>query len=347
MTIGHSTIAAATSCTPAALHAGPRLYVRWRARAGAVTDLGWSADGRVLAVATRSGAVHLVDGATGQVQALLTEHAGGATAVAWRPCGTVLATSGNDATIRCFDRSSLDLILEADTRGLRAVGLSWSSDGAYLAARVGGVPTVWSLGARSRPLKRRLARCVAWHPTDSRVFVADAKRITSLAIDGKPSLVTLTSTAPIASLAVRPDAGFLAAMTTQGPAIWDLATGEPRIVPDLLGASAEPGPAPIAWSPTMPWLIAARGGAIRVWSDPTAESRWLHAHAGVITALVPLPCGRRFVSSGKDGAVHVWHIDRPAPSGTGRHAAPLTLVAAASAAIAAASADDRLTAWSL
>ena len=325
----------------------PRLQIRWRASAAAVTEMRWSPDARVLAVATRGGAVLLLNGETGATLALLTEHAGGATSLAWRPCGRVLATSGNDGTMRCFDRASLDLILEVDTEGSRAAGLAWSDDGAYLSARVAGIPTVWSLEARVRPLKRRLARCIAWHPTERRLFVADATRISSQTIDGKPSAVTFASPAPILSLAVRPDAAYLAALTSQGPAVWDLATHALRVAP---AARAERAPAPMAWSPTMPWLIAARGGEIRIWpmgGDRPADPVAIGAHAGAITALTPLPCGRRFVSSGTDGALHLWCVDLPSPRATGRHPAPLTLLASTAATAVAASTDDRLTAWAL
>lgn len=71
-----------------------------------VIDLGWRADGRLLAAAASTGPVSLFDAKAGTGDVTLPGHDQGTLALAWSLRGTALATAGKDRRVRLWDAAT-------------------------------------------------------------------------------------------------------------------------------------------------------------------------------------------------------------------------------------------------
>ncbi len=101
-----------------------------------VIDLGWSADGTRLAAAASSGPVSLF-AATDGARVDLPGHDDGANCLAWHPARPLLATGGQDAKVKFWDATNAQHTASSEIGGAWVEQLTWSPDGAKLAAAAG------------------------------------------------------------------------------------------------------------------------------------------------------------------------------------------------------------------
>ncbi len=101
-----------------------------------VIDLGWSADGTMLAAASSSGPLSLFAASDG-ARRDLPGHEDGSNCLSWHPSRPLLASGGQDGKIRLWDTTAAQHTASGDAGGAWVEHLAWSPDGARLAAAAG------------------------------------------------------------------------------------------------------------------------------------------------------------------------------------------------------------------
>ena len=133
-------------------------YTTWHLPEGVIARLGkgrvegmaFSPDRQVLAVASSIG-IWLYDVETYRELALLTEHTGGVSSVAFSLDGSLLASGGWDGTVILWDVSSRSQLATLEGHSWRVSSVSFSLDGSLLASgSVDGTVILWDVASESQ-----------------------------------------------------------------------------------------------------------------------------------------------------------------------------------------------------
>jgi WD40 repeat protein len=285
-----------------AVSAGDRVYVYrtqdWQQlsaiETGALThSLAYSPDGRWLAAGSRDGYVRIWDAsllyASDQTAPALTlqAHRKGVNSLAFSPSagqlGSILASGGNDAVARFWDPDS----------------------GENLGLMVGGTFAVPS---------------IAFMPDGSQLAVTNGDRIRLREVGSERIIGTFASQAPLYSLAISPNGGWLAVGGSDNLIrLWQpeqaFRTGQQEYVEPVY-LNGHNGRLDtfrslvwqVVFSPSGELLASAGGdGTVRLWSIERGELlATLIAHPGGSTCVAFSPDGRALVSGGLDGVLRVW-----------------------------------------
>ncbi|MGA9159268.1 MAG: BTAD domain-containing putative transcriptional regulator [Actinomycetota bacterium] len=238
--------------------------------------LDWSPTGVFVTEGVKdSGVIDIRDGETGQSILSFEGHDGDVNDVAFSPDGSMLASTGDDGTLKVWDPSTGDLLASASGAGA-VVGPSFSADGSLVAAGwhedFGGVVQVMDLST--------------------------GRVVKTLGIDG-----------PI-DTAFSPDGKRLAvASFWQDGAVFDLETGEEAFELNGTTNSIVVVHGGVSWSPDGRFIAATRSDGAGVWDAGTGRLRFsLFGHSGLVLSAAWSPDSSRLVTGGIDGTARVWGI---------------------------------------
>ncbi|SDC76950.1 WD40 repeat [Geodermatophilus telluris] len=274
----------------------------------ALYDLALSPDGTRIAAAREDGAVSLLS-TDGVELAVLRGHVDQAFTVGFRngaePGGEVLASAGQDGTVRTWDTRVGTAVRAPVTAA------AYSPDGRLVVTGgTDGRVRVWSSASLEPQLEvpAHEGRCWA-------VFSADGEDVWTWGEDG---LVTRVSASDgreewrlepgrgeVWSASVD-EAGTRIAVGNQDGTVQvvDVADGASQ---DLVGHAG--AVYAVALSPDGRHVLSGdENGELRLWELGTGgrDVRVLSGHSGAVTAVAYSPDGRVFASAGADGAVRVW-----------------------------------------
>ena len=275
--------------------------------------MAWAPDGQSVAVGGGEGRLFRVAAADGAVQPL-GEHSPGVLDLAWQPKGLLLASSGQDGSVRLWDLSAGG----GDSRLLHRsprwpAGLAWRADGKAVAFATGkdlllidveGTP-LRTLAGHAVPLTH-----VAWRGRDELLAAGNGALFVDRADSGAMEQFLLEGT-PL-TLSLSPDLKIAACGLADGSVNFRYINNRKR----SRMSGYEGKVALTAWSASSRYLASASTGAssVVVWdfggkgpegSDPMQ----LNAHEERIESLAWQGSGL-LASAGRDWRVVLW---RPGP----------------------------------
>lgn len=291
------------------------------AHTGAVSDVVFTPDSRILATAGADHTVALWDPRGHARLATLTGHDTWLRALALSTDGTTLASGGDDAKVSLWDVASRAKTAEltGHTGAIREIG--FSPDGRMLASASGDRTTIlWDLARHSQiarlPSHRAAVTSVAFSPDGGILATASADHTVVLwdPARGTP-LRTLTGHAKgLYKVVFSPDGRTLAtAADDQTVILWDVATGS-RLA-TLPGHTSSV--IALAFSPDGRTLASAGSDAtVHLWDTNLRILRArLIGHTTAVYALAFDPTGTMLASAGESGSVILWNTERTSLAG--------------------------------
>jgi WD40 repeat protein len=279
-------------------------------------DAGWSPDSSLVAVASASGQILLLDARTGELQRTLSGHENGTMAVQWHPRDMLLASCGEDGQTRLWAATSDAPLAAMAFDEAWVEHCAWSPDGTYLAASAGKHVKLWdrhgSLVRSHAPAASTVAD-LAWRP--------DAKALAAGAYGGV-ALLTPDKVDPIRhydfkgsvlDLAWSPNGRMLASGNQDASVhLWHADSGE-----DLHMSGYALKVRQLAWSADSRWLATGGGADVVLWDcsgkgPANSTPKMLREHTEPVTQIAWRPDGKAIASGCRGRKLAIWRPASPA-----------------------------------
>jgi WD40 repeat protein len=277
--------------------------------------LGWTPDSSAVIVGGGEGQIVRIHAQTGAVQQL-GEHASGVLELAWQPKGALLASAGQDGSVKLWRTTEAGVEAQQLHRSPRwPAGLSWRADGQTLAFASGKDVLVFDsagklereIGGHSCPLTHLL-----WRGRNEIIAVGNGALFVDRSDTGEVASFVVEGT-PL-TLALSPDLKVAANGLADGTVNFRYINNRKRSRMSGYEGKVDQ----TAWSANSRYLATASSGAssIVVWdfggkgpegSDPIQ----LNAHEERIESLTWQASGTLLASAGRDWRVVLW---KPGPS---------------------------------
>ncbi len=264
----------------------------------------------LIAVASASGPVYLIDAATGAVRHTLAGHGFGATAVAWSACEQHLASAGQDGKVRLWDAGAGVERCECAGGAAWVEHLAWCPVRPILATAAGKKLRLWDAAGTLQREFLDHPKAIAdlrWQPATDVLASTCYGEVRLWDVSAEEPTRRLEWRGSMIALAWSPDGRYLAAGAQDASVhFWVLATGE-----DLEMAGSPGKVRHVGWDTTGRFLATAGGPAVIVWDcsgKGPAGTRplELETHTEAVTALACQHKGTLLASGGEDGVLALW-----------------------------------------
>jgi WD40 repeat protein len=273
-----------------------------------VTALSAASDGTAVAAATGDGHVLLVDAESGEVRLDIPAHRGEVLALDWSPADRILATGGQDGTLRLHSATGEAIGTFAGNACVEHV--RWSPGGRWLAAACGNSVKIWSASGKleleTQPHENTVTG-LAWSPSGAEFATACGAGVRLFQPGARAAVRHLCAERALVSLAWSPNGGVIACATEQNSVhLWWLPSGRAAEIRDFVSP-----PRAMAWDSRGTLLVTGGSSTATLWSfeprGPKEQApKRLAGHQALCTALAFQPNKDRLVSGGDDAAVLVW-----------------------------------------
>jgi WD40 repeat protein len=276
--------------------------------------LSWAPDSSAVIVGGGEGRIVRVHAQTGMVQEL-GEHAPGVLELAWQPKGSLLASAGQDGSVRLWQLEAAAEVQQLHRSPRWPAGLSWRADGQSLAFASGKDVLLFDsagklqreVGGHSCPLTH-----LVWRGRNEIIAVGNGALFVDRSDTGEVASFVVEGT-PL-TLALSPDLKVAANGLADGTVNFRYINNRKRSRMSGYEGKVDQ----TAWSANSRYLATSSTGAssIVVWdfgskgpegSDPLQ----LNAHEERIESLAWQGSGTLLVSAGRDWRVVLW---KPGPS---------------------------------
>lgn len=294
--------------------AASHLRTRLDGHSDTVRDIDWSADGKLLATASRDGTARVYDARSGRQLWVLPCDGAMVESVCFSPDATRVATAGRDHVVRVWDVASGEPVRQLTGAGDIGRQVAWSPDGLRVAATFRDqVVRVWAAdtGRLVHELRGHTGDVwgVAWSPDGTRLATASHDR-TVIVWDAATGSATTTLTGHtefVEGVTWSPDGELLATGSGDHTArVWDARTGALRL---LLRGHTD-----YVWNPAFSpdgRMLATPSSdrTVRVVSTEDAKLvAVLRGHTDTVWSVVWSPSGTRLATASTDGTGRVWDL---------------------------------------
>ncbi|MCX5660401.1 MAG: protein kinase [Planctomycetota bacterium] len=275
--------------------------------------MGWSPDGKSIAVGDERGSLWFFDAETRKLRASVKGDCKIATAAGWAPDNQTVAIGTNAGVIEIWDLRTPAPVRSLHTTFASIAYITWATDAHFLAASSYREEDVEIFDSRTGVPVTKLTghkngiQTLAWAPGRPILAVGSADgRVRIWDVSVPQLLQTLEGHKDwVRSVAWSPDGTRLVSSDRAGQVrIWTPNSETPPMI--LTGHEEEVRR--LAWAPDGKTL--ASGGldkTIRVWDSATGKVQLiLRGHRDRIRDLVFTPDGREIVSIGTGGTLHRW-----------------------------------------
>jgi WD40 repeat protein len=255
--------------------------------AGNLWSLAWSPDGTRIAVGEEGGPIHVLN-IREKSTLTLNGHVGRVQVLKWTTDGRLLASAGDDGTIRLWSGltgSPVGAPLSVGA-GTSALNVDWSPNGKYLAGVF--------------QYRRSLARYSSASADHVAVWEVNLASSAGTMLQGLASKVT--------SLGWSTDGRYIAGADGTALCVWDSGSHATLAVMRPAGQAFGDEITNLAWSPDGSTIATAGDDGVRIWhwsTNPNDQPRPLWNSGGSVT-LAWSPDGTKLASANDRGLVQIW-----------------------------------------